>query len=99
MWDVGGTAQLKGARVKVCIADESWCSDTKVTPSDPGRADGYFEFTLGAQGPREGDWYAVVVDANDRPVSEIARFKTDTADCTPKGSGRQRVIIDFLREY
>lgn len=98
VWDVDGAAQFKGANLKVCIADESWC-ETIVTPADPGRGDGYFVAILGAQGPRAGSWFAVIVDANNRPVSEIARFETDTADCTPKGSGRQRVIIDFLRKY
>jgi hypothetical protein len=96
VWGPGGTTQRRDARVKVWTA--GW-EITRVTPTDEAKGDGYYDVTLGAQGPRAGSWFVAVVDASGNPLSEVVPFDTDTVDCEPTGAGHQWVIVDFLANY
>ncbi len=94
VWGAGG-APVSGVHVKVWTA--GW-EVTRVTSTDPGKSAGYYDVIF-SQGPRAGNWFVAVVDANGNPLSETVPFETDTIDCTPTGTGRQWVIIDFKANY
>ncbi len=84
-----------GVRVKVWTA--GW-EVTRVTSTDPSKSNGYYDVIF-SQGPRAGNWFVAIVDANGNPLSETVPFDTDTSDCTPHGTGHQWVIIDFKANY
>ena len=88
--------QLPGVLLKVCVEGEFWCA-TLQTGQDPNKGAGYYIAILGPEGPRAGNWWVAVVDAQGRALSEAVRFQTDTHNCDPDGTGRQWVIIDFKR--
>lgn len=98
VWDVDLSEQLGGVLLKVCVEGEFWCA-TLQTGEDPKKGAGYYMAVLGEEGPRAGNWWVAVVDAQGRALSQAVRFTTDTEDCDPDGVGRQWVIIDFRRNY
>jgi tetratricopeptide (TPR) repeat protein len=95
VWSAGG-APTGGVHVKVWT--EGW-EVTRVTPTDPAKSDGYYDVIFSVQGPRAGNWFVAVVDANGNPLSEAVPFDTNTVDCKPNGTGHQWVIIDFKANY
>jgi hypothetical protein len=85
--------------LKVCIEGEYWCAPL-ITPTDPTQGGvGYYDATLGAEGPRAGNWWVAVTDYDGNLISEKVYFQTDTRNCEPDGDGRQWVIIDFKKNY
>jgi len=65
--------------------------------TDPRQPAGYWDVVL-APYPKEGKWYVAVVDRETGAyLSEVVTVYTDTRDCKPGGTGRQVVIIDFIR--
>jgi len=89
---------MRNVLLKVCVEGEFWC-ETLGTGEDTTKGDGYFSAILGPEGPRAGNWWVAVVDAQGRALSQAVLFQTDTLDCDPDGTGRQWVIIDFKRNY
>jgi len=98
VWDIDAGAQMRNVLLKVCVEGEFWC-ETLGTGEDTTKGDGYFSAILGPEGPRAGNWWVAVVDAQGRALSQAVLFQTDTLDCDPDGTGRQWVIIDFKRNY
>jgi hypothetical protein len=98
VWDLEPPNQLAGILLKICIEGEYWC-ETVQTGQDKTKGAGYYSAVLGAEGPREGNWWVALVDAEGKPLSQAVRFETDTGDCEAGGGGHQRVIIDFKRNY
>ncbi len=98
VWDVEPSKQLAGVLLKVCVEGEYWCAPLR-TGQDPKKGAGYYAGILGDEAPRAGNWWVAVVDEQGRALSQAVRFTTDTHDCRPDGTGRQRVIIDFRRNY
>jgi hypothetical protein len=98
VWAADLSEQLEEVLLKVCVEGEYWC-DTLQTGENPKKGDGYYSAVLGDEGPRAGNWWIAVVDAQGRALSQAVRFTTDTADCNPEGGGRQWVIIDFRKNY
>ena len=96
VWKADGATQTRGARVKVWTA--GW-EVIRVTPTDPGKGDGYYDVIFSVEGPREGNWFAAVVDGNGNPLSETISFDTNTVDFWPNGTGHQWVIVDFQANY
>jgi hypothetical protein len=96
VWDINPANQKGGVLLKVCVEGEFWCA-TLVTGQDPNKGVGYYGGVLGPEGPRAGNWWVAVVDAQGRALSQAVLFQTDTHDCDPDGTGRQWVIIDFKR--
>ncbi len=95
VWGADGAPE-SGVHVKVWT--EGW-EVTRVTSTDPAKSAGYYDVIFSVQGPRAGNWFVAVVDANGNPLSETVPFQTDTIDCRPKGTGRQWIIIDFKANY
>ena len=85
----------------MCVEGEYWCSQPIITGADPGKGPGYYAGILSreGEGPRKGDWFVAVIDANDNLVSERVHFDTDTVSCEPNGTGHQHVIVDFKKIY
>jgi hypothetical protein len=98
VWDRDPPNQLGGVLLKVCIEGEYWCGPLQ-TGQDKTKGAGYYSGDLGQEGPRAGNWWVAVVDAEGKPLSQAVRFSTDTRDCEPGGTGHQWVIIDFKRNY
>jgi hypothetical protein len=98
VWDREPPEQMGGVFLKVCVEGEYWCG-TVQTGQDETKGAGYYQAVLGAEGPRAGNWWVAVVDAQGKALSQAVRFQTDTQDCDPDGTGRQWVIIDFRRNY
>ncbi len=97
IYDSDLTTELADVRLRVCIEGEYWCADLKTPIGRIGP--GHYDATLGAEGPRQGSWWVVIVDASGRELSERVRFQTDTGTCTSGGTGRQVVTIDFKKNY
>jgi len=98
VWDINPANQVRGVLLKVCVEGEFWCA-TVQTGQDPDKGAGYYDAILGAEGPRAGNWWVAVVDAQGRALSQAVLFQTNTQDCDPDGTGRQWVNIDFRRNY
>jgi hypothetical protein len=98
VWDADLSEQLDGVLLKVCVEGEFWCATLR-TGEDPTKGDGYYIAIFDDEGPRKGNWWVAVVDAEGRALSEAVRFSTDTKNCDPDGFGRQWVIIDFRKNY
>lgn len=65
--------------------------------TDPTKPNGYWDVVL-ASGPKVGKWYVTVVDRETgAPLSETITVNTDVGPCEPGGSGKQVVIVDFVR--
>lgn len=70
--------------------------------SGEGTSPGFWAVFLdagGAIGPREGEWYAAVVDGEGMALSPVVEFHTTATDCAPGQGGQQQVIISFQRVY
>lgn len=70
----------------------------KITPSDPGKSDGYYEFILHAQSgvPREVAVEVAIVDDSGNLLSPRIMAQTTATDCE-NANGRQRVVVDFVQ--
>lgn len=65
--------------------------------TDPTQPNGYWDVVLDS-GPKVGKWYVTVVDRDTgAPLSETITVNTDVGPCQPGGSGKQVVIVDFVR--
>lgn len=65
--------------------------------TDPTKPNGYWDVVL-ASGPKVGKWYVNVVDRDTgKQLSEVITVNTDVGPCDPTGSGKQVVIVDFVR--
>ncbi|MCJ7621543.1 MAG: hypothetical protein MUP64_15135, partial [Anaerolineae bacterium] len=98
VWDLEPPKQLGGVLLKVCVEGEFWCGPLQ-TGQDPTKGAGYYIGVLDPEGPKAGNWWVAVVDAQGRALSQTVLFETDTEDCDPDGTGRQWIIIDFQRNY
>jgi hypothetical protein len=98
VWGLNPPDQLGGVLLKVCVEGEFWCGPLQ-TGQDPTKGAGYYSGVLDPDGPKAGNWWVAVVDAQGRPLSQAVLFQTDTEDCDPDGTGHQWVIIDFKRNY
>ena len=96
VWEPDGVTQRSEVHVKVWTA--GW-EETRLTPTDAGKGDGYYDAILSAEGPRQGQWFVAVVDESGNPLSEVVPFDTNTVDCEPAGTGHQWVIVDFKANY
>lgn len=96
VWNPDGVTQRSDVRVKVWTA--GW-EVIRVTPTDAGKGPGYYDVILSTEGPREGNWFVAVVDANGNPLSDTVSFDTNTTNCEPGGTGHQWVIVDFKANY
>lgn len=72
-----------------------------VTGEDSSKTSGYYWQSIWPYGPREGDWFAAVVDEAGNPISDTVSFHTDGnyENCQPDGTGKQWVVVNFKARY
>jgi len=92
--DQDGATGLKGVLVKLWT--EGFTFPLFESGTWTNRAAGLYEFTIGASYPRAGSWWIALVDAGGGLISDVIAFQT-TADCD-SASGRQKVVVDFVRQ-
>ena len=97
VWDLNG---LPTAGIRVWCWTYGEFLGEKVTPSDPSKSQGYYEFILHQQAgvPREVVVEVAIVDDNGNLLSPKVMTQTTATDCN-NPNGRQRVIVDFVQQY
>lgn len=97
VWDLTSFPKA-GVRVR-CWTYGQLLGD-KITPSDPAKSDGYYEFILHEQSgvPREVVVEVAIVDDSGNLLSPRIMAQTTATDCG-NPNGRQRVILDFVQLY
>ena len=82
-------------QVRVGVVGGDWYA----RPNPATQGDGFWDAILDGQA-KAGRWYCYVVDPNSgAALSPRIEVETDIRDCSPGGSGRQVVQVDFQRNY